>query len=64
MIDTFNGRNSSLDYTKVRRDFDLLDFDPRRNDFSHFLKALESFRSELDELDSRERLITDNELLE
>ena len=64
MIETLNGRNSSLGYIKVRRDFDLLEFDTRKNDFSHFMKALESFRSELDKLDSCERLTTDNEPLE
>ena len=64
VIEMFNGRNSSLDYVRVKRDYNLLDFDPRTNDFTHFMKALESFRDELHRLDSREQLITDDELLE
>ena len=64
VIETLNGRNSSLDYIKVHRDYDFLDFDPRRHDFSQFLKSLENFRSELNKLDARERRITDKEILE
>ena len=63
MTNTFNGRNSSLDYTKVKRDFELLDFDSRKNDFSHYLKALDGSRHELEKLDSYECIITDDELL-
>ena len=43
VIKMFNGRNSSLDYIRVLRDYDMMDFDPRTNDFNHYMKALESF---------------------
>ena len=39
VIETFNGRNSSLDYAKIKRNFELLEYDPRINDFTYFLKA-------------------------
>ena len=51
------------DYINVHRDFDPLDFDPRKHDSSHFLKALESFRSKLNKLGARERRIIDDKLL-
>ena len=64
LINSLNGRNSSLDHASDHQDYILLGFDPRKHDFTHFLKALDSLRNELHELDERERRITDDELLE
>ena len=64
VIKTLSGRNSSLDYASVYQAFVLLDYDPRQHNFSHYRKALNSFRSALHQLDARERRIPDGELLE
>ena len=64
MTKTLNGRDSGLDYISVHQAPTLLEYDPSKHEFSHYLKGLSSFRSELHKLDARERRITDNELLE
>ena len=57
VIDTLNGHNSSLDYVSVHQAFLLIDYDPRKHDFTHYLKALDNFKSELHKLDASERRI-------
>ena len=64
MIKTLNGRNSSLDSISVHPAFTCLEYDPHKHDFSHYLRALNSFRSEIHKLGARERRITDDGILE
>jgi hypothetical protein len=64
MIERFNGRNTAVDYVTVHRAMSIIEFNPKTHNFLLYVKALQSYRTELVNLDSREPRITDEDLLE
>jgi hypothetical protein len=64
LIETFNGRNTAVDFVTVHRALTVIEFNPKTNNFLLFLKALQCYRAELYVLDPRETRITDDDLLE
>ena len=64
MIERFNGRNTAVDFVTVQRAMAIIEYNPKTHNFLLFLKALQSYRTELVHLDPREPRITDEDLLE
>ncbi len=64
MIERFNGRNTAIDFVTVHRAMSIIEFNPKTHNYLLYLKALQSYRTELGSLDPREPRITDEDLLE